>query len=214
VRRVFDPEAIKAQIANLITERERIDQVINAFQAALRTMEGIEPSQTELTIGLNASGVTLSDAVRAACVRLVDAITRQRVIAAIEREHPMLRPKPASVAAALINLAKGSAPLLKLAIAGTGARPAYYSTDADITLRLSADEIAILTAEAIVKGEGGWQSLWASLQKAFVKATGEIVLTPAMRSRLYLYYHKYGEGGWQTKALRVFRRQLPHLFAP
>jgi hypothetical protein len=211
MKRLFDPEAVKVQIANLIADRERIDQAISALQAALRTVEGTE--QRELSISLNASDITLFDAVRAACVKLKDAITRQRVIAAIEREHPFLKPKSASVAAALINLTKGNTPMLKLAIQGRGASPAYYSTEGDVTVRLSADEIAVLTDENTTKGTGGWQSLWLALLKKFDKVKGEITLTPALRARLYQYYHRYGEGGWQSKAQRVFRRELPHLFA-
>jgi len=213
MKRTFDPEAVKAQIANLIADRERIDQAISALQAALRSVEGLEPSQKELTISLNKSNITLNDAVRAVCARMMDGITRQRVISAIEREHPMLRPKSSSVAAALITLTKGDNPMLKLATLGTGATPAYYSTEDEIDVRLSADEIAILMDETVIQGTGGWQWLWTALQKRFNKATGQITLSAELRARIYQYYHKYGEGGWQSKVLRVFRRELPYLFA-
>ncbi len=212
MKRSFDPDAVKTQIANLINDRERIDEAINALQAALRSVEGSDPSQKELVISLNRSEITLNDAVRAVCVKMKDGITRQRVISVIEREHPMLRPKSPSVAAALINLSKGDNPMLKLGIKGAGAAPAYYSTEADIDVSLSADEVAILMDETTTRGTGGWQSLWGALQKRYNKATGRITLSAELRAKLYLYYHKYGEGGWQTKALRVFRRELPQLF--
>jgi hypothetical protein len=102
--------------------------------------------------------------------------------------------------------------MLKLAIRGTGASPAYYSTEHDIDVRLSADEIAILMDETVTKGTGGWQSLWTALQKKFDRATGHITLTAELRAKIYQYYHRYGEGGWQSKTLRVFRRELPQLF--
>jgi hypothetical protein len=212
MKRLFDPEAVKAQIANLLADRERIDQAVNALQMALRSVESAEFTQPQLLTSLNTSGVTLNDAVRAVCTKMVDGITRQRVLSAIEREYPMFRPKSSSVAASLIKLTRGDTPMLKLAIPGIGATPAYYSTEGDIDLQLSADEISVLMGETATKGTGGWQSLWAALQKRFDKATGKISLTPALRAKIYLY-RKYGEGGWQSKSVRVFRRHLPHLFA-
>ena len=101
--------------------------------------------------------------------------------------------------------------MLKLATEGHGRTPSYYSTEGDITVRLSADEISVLTDGSALKGTGGWQSLWAALLKQFDKATGNITLTPALRARIYQYYH-YGEGGWQTKVMRIFRREFPQLF--
>jgi hypothetical protein len=211
MKRMFDPEAVKAQIENLLADRERIDQAINALQMALRSVEGAEGVQTQLSISINASGITLLDSVRAVASRMKDGITRQRVIMAIEREHPFLKPKSSSVAAALINLTKGDNPMLRVAIEGHGRSPSHYSTEGDTTVRLHADEIAVLTDTSALKGSGGWQSLWAALLKRFDKSKGEITLTPELRAKIYHYYHR-GEGGWQTKIMRIFRREFPHLF--
>lgn len=211
MKRLFDPEAIRVQIGNLVAERARIDEAIVALESALRNIEGL--GQSELTINLKASDITLQDAVKGVCLRLVDGITRQRVLAAIERERPFLKPKSSSVAAALLNLVKGDKPTLHLAVEGKGRTPSVYSTEGNVKIKLSADEIATLLDSSTVKGTGGWQSLWLSLQRSFDKASGVITLTPEQRARIYQYYHDYGGGGWQTKAARVFKRELPHLFA-
>jgi hypothetical protein len=210
MKRLFDPEAIRSQIGNLAAERNRIDETIVALESALRNMEGL--GQAELTINLKASDITLQDAVKGVCLRLVDGITRQRVLAAIERERPFLKPKSSSVAAALLNLAKGENPTLHLAIEGKGRTPSVYSTEGNVTIRLSAEERDALWDSSVAKGTGGWQSLWVSLQRSFDKVSGTITLTPEQRARIYHYYHDYGGGGWQAKVAKVFKRELPHLF--
>src|SRR6476646_998372 len=100
MKRLFDPEPIRAQLDNLIADRENIDRAIESLRSALRSVEGI--GQAEFSISLKEANTTLYDAVRRACLNLKDGITRQRVIAEVEREHPLLKPKPSSVAAALI----------------------------------------------------------------------------------------------------------------
>ena len=212
MKRHFDPEAIKAQIANLEADRERIDQAIKALGAVLGSMEGIHQAELQFNPGPAASEVTLQDAVKRVCMNLVDGITRQRVITWIEREYPALRALPSSVSAALINLSRGENPMLHVAAEGRGRSPAVYSTQGETVIQLRADEIAELMDETATKVVGGWQSLWTVLQRKFDKATGTITLTPDLRARLYKYYHSYGTGGWQNKVRRVFRRDLPHLF--
>jgi hypothetical protein len=213
MNRLFDPEAIKAQIANLVADRERIDRAVEQLQAALRNVEGAGTGQSEFSIDLKASDTTLYDAVKRACIAMVDGITRQRVISHVEREHPFLKPKSPSVAASLINLTKGDHPMLRVAIEGKGRSPSFYSTQNTLVIQLSGDEIKGLFDENATKGTGGWQSLWLALQKNFDKASGSIKLSPELRARIYHYYHSYGQGGWQDKVKRVFRRELPHLFA-
>src|SRR4051794_10091681 len=112
MNRLFDPEAIKTQIANLVADRDRIDRAIEALQAALRNVEG-DSDQSWFSIDLKAADTTLLDAVKRACMAMIDGITRQRVIRHIEQEHPFLKPKSPSVAASLINLAKGDNAMLK-----------------------------------------------------------------------------------------------------
>jgi hypothetical protein len=213
MNRQFDPEPIKAQIANLLEDRRRIDQAISALQEALANIEGLEnQKQLRLTIPNAATGVTLHESVKRACLQMVDGITRQRVIEAIEKTNPFLKPKSASVAASLIKLTKGERPALSVAIEGRGRSPAFYSTEGTTVHKLSAEEAVNLMDEAATKGTGGWQSLWLALQRQFDKATGSICLTPELRAKMYHYYHSYGSGGWQGKVQKVFRRELPHLF--
>jgi len=208
----FDPNVIKAQIEHLLAEKERIDQAIESLQTALRNIQGIGQRELKL-LEPGSAELTLHDAVKRACMNMVDGITRQRVMNAIERSYPFLKPKSPSVAASLINLSKGDKPMIRVAIEGRGRSPSFYSTEGDTVHRLSGDEISALLDESATKGTGGWQSLWSSLQKAFDKKTGQITLTTTMRARIYQYYHSYGSGGWQNRVMKVFRRELPHLFA-
>ncbi len=215
MKRLFDPEVIRAQIANLEFDRQRIEQAIQALQAALRNIEGLDSHQTEFPLDPTAQQeTTLQDAVKRACLEMIDGITRPRVLSRIERLHPFLKPNSSSVSAALINLSRGENPMLKLGIEGRGRSAAIYSAEGEIRHSLNSEEIAELMDQNATKGTGGWQSLWLALQRAFDKTTGDITLTPELRSRLYHYYHSYGQGGWQNRAKRAFRRQLPHLFAP
>ena len=210
----FDPDPIKAQIANLVADRERIDRAIEALNTALISVEGVVASQGELTIDVRDSETTLHDAVKRACLNMRDGITRQRVIREIERGHPFLKPKPASVGASLRDLATGKTALLNVATEGRGRSPSYYSTDGPTVHRLSSDEIKDLFNEQTTRGSGGWQLLFSSLQKSFDKASGNITLTPEQRARIYYYFHNYGGGGWQDRIRRIFRREIPHLFTP
>jgi hypothetical protein len=207
MERTFDPEAIKAQIANLNADRERIDQTISALEAALRSNENVSQQQLRFK-----SDVSLHEAVKNACIRMIDGITRQRVLTAIEKNYPYMQPKSSSVAASLINLSKGDNAMLRIATEGQGSKPSFYSTEGEMVLQLSADEIEALTDESALHGKGGWQSLWLALVRSFDKASGKITLTPELRAKIYHYYHDYGVGGWQTRSKRVFRRLLPHLF--
>lgn len=212
MKRLFDPEVIRAQIANLQADRERIDQAIRALEAALRNIEELGTHQKEFPL-FNPSAnqeTTLQDAVKGACLEMVDDITRQRVLAHIQRQYPALKPNSSSVSAALINLAKPEIAILKVADKGRGRSPSIYSTENDMTLELKADEIQALTLP--INGVGGWQSLFQALQKQFDKAKGTITLTPALRARIHHYYQNYGTGGFQTRAKAVFSRELPHLF--
>jgi hypothetical protein len=206
----FDPEAIKAQIANLTADRQRLDRAIESLEMALHNIEGTSYGQSELSIDLKTSDTTLHDAVKRACAGMVDGITRQRVITRIQQDHPFLKPKSSSVGGSLINLTKGDHPMLTVAIEGTGRSPSSYSTEGTITIQLGGDEIKILLAP--IKGTGGWQSLWAALLKGFDKASGSIKLSPEVRAKIYHYYRSYGQGGWQDRVKRVFGRELPHLF--
>jgi hypothetical protein len=212
MKRLFDPDVIRTQITNLAADRDRIDRAIESLEEALRSIEKLESPQTELPLEPGGAETTLHDAVRAACMAMVDGITRQRVITALERSYPGLRPKSASVAASLANLAKGEQPILRVAIEGKGRSPSSFTTEGDMTLQLSSDEITALTDPHAIHGTGGWQSLWSAMLKNFDKAKGTLVLTPELRARIFHYYHTYGVGGWQNKIKRLMRRHLPHMF--
>jgi hypothetical protein len=213
MKRLFDPEAIRAQIMNLQSDRERIDQAIHALEVALRNIENLDTHQKELPFDISSDQeTTLQDAVKRACLEMVDNITRQRVLSHIERQYPALKPNSSSVSAALINFAKGESPMLRIATEGRGRSPSVYSAQDAITIQLNSDEIAGLMEP--INGVGGWQSLFEGLLKNFDKATGTITLSPALRSRIHHYYQNYGSGGFQNRAKRVFRRALPHLFVP
>jgi hypothetical protein len=212
MKRLFDPETIKAQIANLQSDRERIDQAIHALEVALRNIEDLDSHQKEFPLFDPSASqeTTILEAVKRACHDMVDDISRQRVLSHIEQQYPALKPNSSSVSAALINLAKGEEPMLTLAVKGRGRSPAVYSTQGDTVTPLNAEEINDLMSP--INGVGGWQSLWAALQQQFDKTKGQITLTPVLRARIHHYYHSYGGGGFQNRAKRVFRRELPHLF--
>lgn len=213
MKRAFDPDAIRTQINNLAADREAIDRAIESLETALRNIERVDSPQSELAFSPSVMETTLHDAVKRACMVMADGITRKRVIAAIEKKYPGLHPKSPSVAASLANLTKGAQPILRVAIEGKGRSPSSYSTEGDSVLQLASDEITELLDENATRGTGGWQSLWLALLKKFDKSEGTITLTPELRAKLYHYYHFYGQGGWQNKLKRVFRRELPHLFA-
>ena len=212
MQRLFDPDAIRAQITNLTADRARIDRAIESLEDALRSMERRDSPQVELAFDPSVSEMTLHDAVKRCCMAMSDGITRQGVIKMIEANFPNLHPKSASVAASLVNLTKGEQPVLKVAVEGKGRSPSFYTTAGNTVLTLSKDEIEGLMDESAVHGTGGWQSLWRALLKQFDKAKGKITLTPELRARIHQYYRTYGTGGWQSKVKRVFRRELPHLF--
>jgi hypothetical protein len=213
MQRLFDPEAIRAQIGHLTADRARIDHAIESLENALRSIERLDSTQPQLQFDPSVTETTLHDAVKRCCMAMSDGITRQGVIKMIEMSYPNLHPKSASVAASLVNLTKGDQPILSVAIEGKGRSPSYYSTAGNTILKLSKDEIEGLLDETATHGTGGWQSLWLALLKQFDKAKGTITLTPELRARIYRYYREYGQGGWQNKVKRVFRREMPHLFS-
>ena len=141
MQRLFDPDAIRAQITNLTADRARIDRAIESLEDALRSMERRDSPQVELAFDPSVSEMTLHDAVKRCCMAMSDGITRQGVIKMIEANFPNLHPKSASVAASLVNLTKGEQPVLKVAVEGKGRSPSFYTTAGNTVLTLSKDEI-------------------------------------------------------------------------
>lgn len=207
-------EVLRIQLENLRDERGRIDKIIRDIESALRTAEGLGGYQREFQLGAPEEpvNITLLDAVKRVCMSMVDGISRQRVQSAITSRFPWLKPAPSSVSAALINLSKGSAPFLTLALEGRGRTPAFYSTQSDQPITLTPEQQSVLMDKHATQGTGGWQSLWFALQKNFSKDSGVLTMTPALRARVYNYYHSYGVGGWQVKIKRLLGSEFPHLF--
>jgi len=100
VNRLFDPEVIQAQIANLMSERDRIDSAVRALQVALKRIQEARLPQSQLLPDPNTQSMTLQDRVRQACLEMIDGITRQRVIRAI-RPKQKLELNPAASQPAL-----------------------------------------------------------------------------------------------------------------
>lgn len=206
-------EMLRSSLASLREDRERIDLMIKDLESALRRAETLSGYQRELQLDSvpEHPGITLLEAVKRCCMEMVDGISKQRVMSAIRAKYPGIDIVPSSVSAALINLSKGEAPMLKLALEGQGRTPAFYSTESEREIVLTPEEIDVLMDPHATHGTGGWQSLWLALQKQFDKETGKLVLSPALRARVYSYFQSYGVGGWQAKVKRLFRRELPHL---
>ena len=101
MNRLFDPEAIRGQIANLMADRTRIDNAIESLENALRSIERLDSTQSQLPFDPSVTEMTLNDAVKRCCMATRDGITRQGVLKMIEENYPNLRPKSASVAAVL-----------------------------------------------------------------------------------------------------------------
>jgi len=211
MNRKFNPDNIRAEIANLTAQRDSIDEAIKYLESGLRHIEHIKPDG----VGESSSDkplITLQDAVKQACYEMIDGISRPRVMDAVIRTHPYVKPVSSSVSAALINFSRGPDAILQIAVQGKGQRPTVYALEGEKTIKLMKDEILTLIDADVTKGIGGWQTLWATLQKQFDKATGCITLSAQMRAKIWQYYHG-GKGGWQDKARKVFQRELPHLFA-
>lgn len=215
--RNFEPEAIRQQIENLLIDRERIDRAIRALQSALESLEELpqqelefSPENTKVSSG---GKVTLQEAIMKSCAKIEDAVSRRRVLQVIEKDYPLLKPKSSSVSAALIKLSRGENPFLIQTMEGKGRTGSLYSANHDsLLIKLSAEEASALLDSKNTTGSGGWQSLFASLQQRYNKETGELDLSPQLRSKIYHYYHSYGSGGFQNRARKIFRRHFPSFF--
>ncbi len=58
------------------------------------------------------------------------------------------------------------------------------------------------------KGDGGFQSLLVKLQGRVNRATGDLLLTPALLERIPRYAFDYGNGGWENRLMAIFSRAL------
>ena len=85
MERLFDPEAIRAQIVNLTADRGRIDHAIESLEGALRSIERLDSTQPQLPFDPSVAEMTLHDAVKRCCMAMGDGITRQGVVRKIGR---------------------------------------------------------------------------------------------------------------------------------
>lgn len=72
--------------------------------------------------------------------------------------------------------------------------------------RLNRDEMAELDIR--LAGDGGFQTLLRRLQVNLDRETGEITLSDADVGRIKRYIVGYGQGGFQDRLARAFRRVL------
>jgi hypothetical protein len=69
---------------------------------------------------------------------------------------------------------------------------------ATLSIRLILPESAVVKLQRPVVGRGGFQSLLRDLQRR-TQNGNELVLTPALASRIARYVQKYGNGGFQGR---------------
>ena len=74
------------------------------------------------------------------------------------------------------------------------------------TFILNAQEMAELDVR--ITGDGGFQTLMRRLQVDLNQETGEITVAEEDVERLRRYCTQYGQGGWQDRFVRAFRRVL------
>lgn len=113
--------------------------------------------------------ITLQDSVKKACMSMKDGITRQRVISAITKENPLLKPNPSSVSAALINLSKGEK--LHVAEEGRGRKATVYSVEEELVVELSAAEQEALFDEKNTVGTGGGSHCSQAFKTSSIRKT-------------------------------------------
>ena len=75
-----------------------------------------------------------------------------------------------------------------------------------LQIKLTAEEAQTLMRR--VEGNGGWQSLFRRLQDGYDPKTGDIIVSGDDADKLRDYCNDYGDGGWQGRLRKVFRRTL------
>jgi len=202
----FEPK-LKHERDQLLRQRAQIDRRLEKIAELLQEYK----SQPELRL---VSPMSVAHAVREACKKMKDGITRQRVIAFLREAHPTEDFKDASVATAILNLTRGDEPALFLARKGEGRQAAVYSTETDQLFKLSEKQWDVLFSPEVTHGTGGWQSMFKALQKSTRGERGgaSIIVSPELRARIQHYINRYGTGGWQSKLKAVLGEHLPHLF--
>jgi site-specific DNA-methyltransferase (adenine-specific) len=81
--------------------------------------------------------------------------------------------------------------------------------DGAVDVNLSREEIQeLLIQDPSTEKDGGWQSLMVGLQKRTNKTTGHLTLTANDLEHIQRYAFKYGNGGWESRLMKIFGRHL------
>ena len=81
--------------------------------------------------------------------------------------------------------------------------------DYNISLYLNTNEISVLNLQDDLTAKaGGFQSHMVKLKKLVNQVTGEILLTRELLRIIQKYAFMYGNGGWESRLLRIFGRIL------
>lgn len=75
-------------------------------------------------------------------------------------------------------------------------------------INLNKNELARLFDPAGTRGQGGFQTLLASLQARTDRNTGALTLTHEDLERISRYAFDYGNGGWEDRLKDIFARSL------
>lgn len=74
---------------------------------------------------------------------------------------------------------------------------------------LNKEEIALLDKQnPSTASDGGFQSMMVDFQKRFRRATSELKLSEDDIDRIARYAFDMGNGGWQTRLVGIFGREL------
>lgn len=73
------------------------------------------------------------------------------------------------------------------------------------------DVIELNKQDPSTAGDGGYQALLVKLQGQVDPETNELSLDDTDAERIRRYGKQYGDGGWQSRLLRVFADKLDNL---
>lgn len=198
-------DAVVEEMRHLQEKMARLQRALMSINAALAALEGQGPITQPDLFGAS----SLLDAVLQSCSKMVDGITRQRVLGWLRSDERYADAKETSVAAVLTTLAQSGE--LEIVEQGKGRQPSYYTSQKEpIVAVLDDAELAALNDADLVKGTGGWQSLAKGLRAA--TKGNKCTLSPELRKRIFHYLTSYGGGGWQVRLKAILGRHVPHLF--
>lgn len=71
-----------------------------------------------------------------------------------------------------------------------------------------AERRSLFKQAAATEKDGGWQSLMVGLQRKCDQQTGAIAIDEADVEKIRRYAFTYGNGGWESRLVAIFGRQL------